>query len=144
MMSAPKPTPELVLVIDDDEDIVGVYQALLESEGYRVVVAYNGADGLLLAHKECPDLILLDLMLPGIGGLELNVILAQDPLTAHIPLIIVSAVSDQFRQAQGLAFGATDYVVKPFQIDDLLIRIRAALAAPRQPCADEPGEETPS
>lgn len=140
-MNAPKPVPESILVIDDDVEIVGVYQALLESEGYRVVAAYNGADGLLIAHKECPDLILLDLMLPGIGGLELNVIFGQDPLTAHIPLIIVSAVSDQFRQAQGLAFGATDYVTKPFHIDDLLVRIRAALAAPHEPCPDEQEKE---
>lgn len=112
-----------ILIIEDYQATVGMITSFLQIEGYEVVTANDGPSGLEKAAADKPDLILLDVMMPGMSGIEVCQKLKQDRRTAPIPVIIVSIKCNEQEIAEGRAAGAVDYLVKPFELDDL----RAAL-----------------
>lgn len=113
-----------VLVIEDDEEILDLIGLYLGRDGYQVLRASDGAQGLALAERQAPDLVILDLMLPDLDGLEaLRRIVAR----ADLPVLIVSARGDVADRVAGLRLGAEDYVVKPFAPEELLARVRVLL-----------------
>ena len=116
---------EQILIIEDEENIARVLQLELEFEGYGTGIAHTGPDGLIKYREQEWDLVLLDLMLPGLNGLDvLRRIRATE---AGTPVILLTAKSDVEDKVAGLDLGANDYVTKPFEIDELLARIRSAL-----------------
>jgi two-component system phosphate regulon response regulator PhoB len=116
-----------VLVIEDEADIQEVMAYNLKREGFAVVASGDGAEGLELARQVNPGLVLLDLMLPGLDGLELCRRLRQDPITRAIPIIMVTAKGEESDVVIGLSVGADDYIIKPFSPRELLARVRAVL-----------------
>ncbi len=116
-----------VLIVEDDPDIVELLQYTLEREGYPVMVAMNGAKGLQEAQRHRPGLVLLDLMLPGLGGLDVCKALKADPRTEGIPVVMITAKSEESDVVLGLECGADAYVPKPFGPRELVARIRAVL-----------------
>lgn len=114
-----------ILVVDDEDDIRELVTYNLEREGYRVVCAGSGERAVAIAHQEAVDLIVLDLMLPGIDGLEVTRALKGDPATAGIPIVMLTAKGEEADIVTGLELGADDYVAKPFSPRELLARIRA-------------------
>lgn len=120
-------TREKILAIDDEDDILELIDHNLSREGFRVKRASSCEQALKLAREETPDLILLDLMLPGLSGFDLCRILKNDAQTARIPIIIVSAKDEEADVIVGLELGADDYITKPFGIGLLLARVRAVL-----------------
>ena len=126
-----------ILIIDDDPDINNMLAELLEKEGYRTLRAYSGTEAELLLSMQTPDLILLDLMLPGLSGEELL------PLIKGLPVLVLSAKTDMEHKINLLNHGACDYITKPFDTRELLARIavwlRASFPAPLSPtlhCGD--------
>ncbi len=116
-----------VLAVEDDAEIRGLVAYSLAKEGYEVVEAETGERGLELAAASPPDLMLLDVMLPGIDGLEVLRRLKRNPGTASVPVILLTARSEEADVVSGLELGADDYVTKPFGVKVLVARIRAAL-----------------
>jgi two-component system phosphate regulon response regulator PhoB len=116
-----------ILIIEDEKDLAELVTFNLETEGYRTVVARDGISGLETAREIQPDLILLDLMLPGIQGIEVCRMLKREVRTAGIPVIMTTAKGEEIDRVVGFEVGADDYVVKPFSIRELLLRIRAML-----------------
>ena len=117
-------TPQTVLVVDDEEAIAEAVRARLESEGYRVVVAADGAQALDAAGREPPDLVVLDLMLPGMDGLEVCKRLQRD---RWVPVLMLTARTEEADKVAGFAVGADDYLTKPFSLRELAVRVRAIL-----------------
>jgi two-component system phosphate regulon response regulator PhoB len=122
---------EKVLVIDDEEDILELVKYNLAKEGYRVTGVLSGEEALAKAKQEMPDVVLLDLMLPGVDGLEVCRRLKSNPLTAQIPIVMVTAKGEDADIVTGLELGADDYIIKPFSPRVLLARIRAVLRRKR-------------
>lgn len=120
-------TKDKVLIIDDEEHIVELIRYNLENAGYDTVEAYNGVDGVKAAKNEKPTLILLDVMLPMMDGLEVCRKLRKDDTTKHIPIIMLTAKSEEIDKILGLELGADDYITKPFSVRELLARIKAVL-----------------
>ena len=118
---------EHILVIEDEEDILALIHYNLVKDGYRVSCAGTGEAGLQLARRERPDLILLDLMLPGIDGLEVCRALRKDEATLNIPVVMITARGEEADIVAGLEMGADDYVTKPFSPRVLISRVRAVL-----------------
>ncbi|OHW63022.1 alkaline phosphatase synthesis transcriptional regulatory protein PhoP [Andreesenia angusta] len=116
-----------ILVVDDESHIVELVRFNLESNGYSVVEASDGKEALAKAKEESPDLILLDLMLPIIDGTEVCKKLKNDVSTESIPIIMLTAKSDEMDKIIGLEIGADDYITKPFSLRELLARIKAVL-----------------
>ncbi len=116
-----------ILIIDDEEHIVELIKYNLDSSGFKTFEAYNGIDGLKLAKKEMPDLVLLDLMLPGIDGLEVCKRLRSDDKLKNVPIIMLTAKSEEIDKILGLELGADDYITKPFSVRELNARIKALL-----------------
>ncbi len=116
-----------VLVVDDERDIVEMITFNLQRAGYEVICAYNGLDAVDLAQKHLPDLIVLDLMLPGIDGTEVTRRLKSDGRTEGIPLVMLTAKGEETDVVVGLTLGADDYVTKPFSVKILLARLAAVL-----------------
>ncbi|MFQ5956876.1 MAG: response regulator [Candidatus Brocadiales bacterium] len=116
-----------ILVIEDEKDLVELIQYNLEKEGFRVMYAYDGEGGLQMARSKHPSLVLLDLMLPRLDGLEVCRRLKQDPKTAGIPVIILSVKDSEADIVTGLELGVDDYVTKPFSPRILTSRVRAVL-----------------
>jgi DNA-binding response OmpR family regulator len=116
-----------ILVVDDEPTLVGTMKFNLEKEGYEVITATAGEQGLAAARESTPDLILLDLMLPGLHGFEVCRILRHE---MSVPIIILTARSDEVDKIVGLELGADDYVTKPFSMKELLARVRARLRRP--------------
>jgi len=123
-----------VLIVEDEQDIRDLLAFNLSREGYQVATAATGTEGLRQASRERPDLVLLDLMLPEMDGLEVCRRLRQDPATAAVPVIMLTAKGHEVDRIVGLEIGADDYVVKPFSPKELLARVRAVLrrARPRE------------
>jgi two-component system alkaline phosphatase synthesis response regulator PhoP len=118
---------EKILIVDDEKDIVKVLDYNLKKEGYRAILCYDGEDALDLAFKEHPDLIILDLMLPGLDGLEVCKTLKRENKTSNIPIIMLTAKSQEADKVVGLELGADDYITKPFSIRELIARVKALL-----------------
>jgi two-component system alkaline phosphatase synthesis response regulator PhoP len=118
---------ETILVIDDEEDILELIRFNLVREGYKVVCAPSGEKALSLAQLEIPDLMVLDLMLPGIDGLEVTKILKSDSRTKDIPIVMLTAKGEEADIVTGLELGADDYITKPFSPRVLVARVRAVL-----------------
>ena len=104
-----------ILLADDEEDVRTIVKMSLEGEGYEVVTAFDGLEALSLAETEAPDVILLDVMMPVMSGIEVTRRLKANTDTCQIPVIMLSAASQTDSIKQGIAAGARDYVVKPFQ-----------------------------
>ncbi len=118
---------EKILIVDDEKDIVKMLDYNFKKEGYRTVLAYDGEDALSLAKREHPDIVLLDLMLPGIDGLEVCKALKKEEKTSSIPIIMLTAKTQEADKVIGLELGADDYMTKPFGLKELLARIKAVL-----------------
>ncbi len=118
---------EMILVVEDEEDILELIKFNLGKEGYRVAGAATGEAALKAARNNLPDLIILDLMLPGIDGLDVCKILKNDSKTQRIPIIMLTAKSEESDVITGLEVGADDYITKPFSPKVLIARVRAAL-----------------
>lgn len=124
-------TEEKILLIEDDSDISELVQYNLEREGFKVYASANGESGLSQAIKLKPDLVVLDLMLPGLDGLSVCRKLRAHPATAEVPIVMLTAKGEESDVVIGLEMGADDYVAKPFSPKELLARIRAVLRRPR-------------
>jgi phosphate regulon transcriptional regulator PhoB len=122
-----------VLVIDDERDIVTLLRYHLEKAGFQCLEAMDGATALRLIREQHPDLLLLDLMLPGMDGLEICRRLRQDATTARLPILMLTAKAEEVDRVVGLEVGADDYVVKPFSPRELIARIRAILRRAQEP-----------
>jgi DNA-binding response OmpR family regulator len=120
-----------ILVIDDEDAVQRLVRFPLEREGYRVLGATSGEDGLRLVEAERPDLVLLDLMLPGMDGIE--VCRRLRVLSATLPIIMLTARDDEVDKVLGLEIGADDYVTKPFSLAELRSRVRAVLRRAQRP-----------
>ncbi|HUI30419.1 MAG TPA: response regulator [Candidatus Acidoferrales bacterium] len=116
-----------ILVVDDEKDIVQLIRYNLEREGFRVEAASDGNEALKKANEVRPDLILLDIMLPGKDGYEVMKSLNQNEKTSNVPVIFLTAKSAEFDEVLGLELGADDYIVKPISPRKLVSRIRAVL-----------------
>lgn len=116
-----------VLVVDDEPDILSILVYQLSREGFRVSTAVNGQSAIATAVEERPDIVILDLMLPGIDGYEVLARLRQNERTASIPVILLSARREEGERIRGFEIGADDYVTKPFSPRELIFRVRALL-----------------
>jgi phosphate regulon transcriptional regulator PhoB len=116
-----------VLIVEDEPDIRELVVHHLKREGYQVSVAASGEEALRQVQASPPDLVLLDLMMPAMNGLEVCRRLRQDPVTASLPIVMLTAKGDEVDRVLGLELGADDYVVKPFSPKELLARVRAVL-----------------
>ncbi len=135
MLAFPAMARERILLIEDEPDIAEVLQYNLEKEGFQVELASRGDAGLEAVRRESPELILLDLMLPGLDGLELTRLLKRDPATAHLPIVMLTARSEEVDRIVGLELGADDYISKPFSPREVVLRVKAVLRRlqPEQP-----------
>src|ERR1039457_2612836 len=120
-------TMKKVLIIEDEKDLAELLAFNLEKEGYVAICAHDGKLGLEQAISELPDLILLDLMLPGILGTEVCKALRKDQRTAHIPIVMITAKGDEIDRVVGFEVGADDYIVKPFSMREVALRIKALM-----------------
>lgn len=118
---------EKILIVEDEKDIVKMLEYNLKKEGFRSICAYDGEYALDLATREHPDLIVLDLMLPGMDGLEVCKTLKKEDKTASIPIIMLTAKTQEADKVIGLELGADDYMTKPFSPRELIARIKAVL-----------------
>jgi len=118
---------EKILIVEDEKDIARLLEYNLKKEGFRTVVSPEGSAAPLLAAKERPRLIILDLMLPGLDGLEVCRRIRADSKTAAIPIIMLTAKGEEADKVVGLEMGADDYMTKPFSVKELISRIKAVL-----------------
>jgi len=129
---------EHLLVVEDDEDILELLRYNLHKEGYRITGVTSGEEALKAVPSDLPDLIVLDLMLPGMDGLEVCRHLKRQPHTARVPIIMVTAKGEEADIVTGLELGADDYVTKPFSPRVLVARVRGVLRRrQRQPAGDD-------
>ncbi|MEV4598504.1 response regulator transcription factor [Amycolatopsis sp. NPDC049253] len=127
-----------VLVVDDDETVRDVVRRYLEVAGFTVDVAGDGAAGLALFAERDPDLVVLDVMMPGINGLEVCRRLRQ---VSHVPIVMLTALGEEENRIAGLQLGADDYVTKPFSPKELALRVASVLRRARMPRATPPAPE---
>jgi len=116
--------PKHVLVVEDEPDTVELIELHLKNDGYRVTVAGDGDQALKKVHKHMPDLVILDLMIPEITGVEVCKFIRKDPATQSIPIIMCTAKTGEIDKILGLELGADDYVTKPFSPRELLLRVK--------------------
>jgi len=128
---------ERILVVEDEEDILELVSFNLDREGYQVVRAKSGEQALKKARMESLDLILLDLMLPGIDGLDVAKVLKNDKATREVPIVMLTAKGEETDIVAGLELGADDYITKPFSPKIMIARIRAVLRRKKK----EPAED---
>ncbi len=126
-----------ILIIEDERTLCEKLANALRREGMKVDTALDGEHGLALAQEHPLDLLLLDIMLPGLDGISICRILRRNPKTAHIPILMLTARGTEVDKIIGLETGADDYVVKPFALGELLARVRALLRRAREPEAGE-------
>jgi len=118
---------ERILIVDDEADIVELVRYNLEKEGYTTLVAFSGEEALAMAAEKMPDLVVLDLMLPGIDGLEVTRQIRSNEKTVGIPIVMLTAKGEETDIVTGLELGANDYISKPFSPRELVARIRGIL-----------------
>jgi CheY-like chemotaxis protein len=121
-----------ILCIDDDRLVLGVCTSALEAHGYRVVMATHGHAGIAIAEKERPDLILLDIMLPGMDGFEVCKQLRTDPALRHTPIVLMTAMNEPDLEAKGAEAGATLSLRKPFNFEQVVRTVEQLLGRPRR------------
>ena len=126
-----------VLVVEDEDSLATLLQYNLDKEGYRVGVASDGDEGLLMIDEQAPDLVLLDWMLPKVSGVEICRRLRSRSETRNLPIIMLTARGEESDRIRGLDTGADDYIVKPFTMTELMARIRAVLRRIRPGLADD-------
>ena len=119
-----------ILVVDDDREVVRLIRAYLEQAGFEVLAAHDGNTAVHVIRRERPDLLLLDLMLPGKDGWEITRLVRSDAALAHIPIIMLTARIDDTDKIVGLELGADDYVTKPYNPREVVARVRARLRQP--------------
>ena len=123
------PQDKLILIVDDDDDFRTILRHILLRVGYRVTEAANGTDGLDRFGREVPDLVLLDVSMPDMDGLEVCRRIRASKQRANTPVLMITVRSQLSSVAEGLQAGATDYVLKPFEPEDLVARVAKALRA---------------
>lgn len=128
---------EHIVVVDDEEDLLELINYNLSKEGYRVTCLPTGEGAMRTIKSQTPDLVVLDLLLPGVDGLELCRIVKSDPETRHIPVVMLTAKAEDADVVTGLELGADDYITKPFSPRILLARIRAVLRRRPKESADD-------
>jgi len=126
-VTEPGSAGERVLVVDDEPDIVALVAYHLAKSGYAVSTATNGSEGLTIARRDKPALVVLDLMLPGLSGLEVMEHLRSDPVTTRIAVLMLTARREEGDRIRGLTLGADDYLTKPFSPQELVLRVGAIL-----------------
>ncbi|MFZ4828458.1 MAG: response regulator transcription factor [Phototrophicaceae bacterium] len=127
-----------VLIVEDEETLAQKLSDKMRSEGFVVTTASNGEEGLDFIRAEKPDLIVLDIMLPGLDGLSICRMVRNDITTSHIPIIVLTARGTEVDKIVGLESGADDYVVKPFGLGEFLARVRAVMRrAPVRPLSQQ-------
>src|SRR5690554_5887090 len=139
MSAAAKRSPARILVVEDERDIAALVAYHLTKDGYRVRTAEGGQEALAAAASERPDLIVLDLMLPGFSGYEVLHELRRRPDTADVPVVVLTARRDEADRVKGLELGADDYVTKPFSPRELVLRITAVLRRSQAPAVASGG-----
>jgi len=132
---------KFVLIVEDEEDIRDLVSYHLNKEGFQVAAVASGEEALALLEKHVPDLILLDVMLPGIDGFAICQRLRASPRTVDVPVMMLTAKSEETDVVRGLNQGATDYVTKPFSPRVLMARVRAALRRQPVPPSDDDVDE---
>lgn len=120
--------PSTVLVVDDDPVILKLLEVNFDMEGFAVLIAHDGEEGIAVARRERPDIIVSDIMMPKTSGIELVAELKGDPDTSDIPIILLSAKAQNADVRTGLDAGADDYITKPFEPLDLVERVNRLLA----------------
>jgi DNA-binding response OmpR family regulator len=136
--------PATVLVVDDDPVILKLLEVNFEMEGFEVVRAADGAEGLERARAVLPDIVVLDVMMPRMTGYEVAKALREDDETAHIPIIFVTARAQSSDVERGMELGVDDYVTKPFDPLDLIARVNVLLARSAAAAAAKANGERPS
>lgn len=116
-----------ILVVDDIQSNVLLMKALLKQESYNFVSAMSGEEALEVIEESNPDLVLLDVMMPGLNGFQVAEIIRQNPETADLPIIFLTALGDSMSLAEGFSKGASDYISKPFQKEELFSRVKYQL-----------------
>lgn len=119
--------PKRVLVVEDEPHILKLVSFILTSNGYEVIEAYIGAEGVEKARKELPDLVVLDVMMPNMDGFEVAKTLTSDPKTKHIPILMLSSKAQFEDKMKGIDSGAMDYITKPFDKEELLQKVKECL-----------------
>ncbi len=132
---------ERILVVDDEEDILELVDYNLTKNGFSVTGVTSGEDALARARADLPDLVILDLMLPGVDGLDVCKILKSDGKTSHIPILMLTAKGEEADVVTGLELGADDYVTKPFSPRVLVARVRAVLRARAKASIEDDNEK---
>jgi two-component system, OmpR family, phosphate regulon response regulator PhoB len=132
-----------VLIVDDERDLVSTLVLNFQREGYSTETAENGKRALEIATRDpAPDLVILDLMLPDISGMEVCRTLRATPETKNIPIVMLTAKGEEIDRLLGFELGADDYVVKPFSVRELLLRVRVILRRSRPPVSEEASIQT--
>ena len=116
-----------ILVVEDEPHIVKLVTFILESNGYEVIQAFVGTEGIEKAKKEKPNLIVLDVMMPGMDGFEVAKILTKDPTTNFIPILMLSSKAQFEDKMEGIDSGAMEYITKPFEKEELLAKVKECL-----------------
>lgn len=118
-----------ILAVDDETDVVLILKTALQSEGFTVDTAHNGRDALASVKEQKPDLILLDVMMPGMSGFDVMHELKADDSTARIPIIMLTGLSERKKMQEALVGGTNYYIVKPFEMADLINKVNDVLSA---------------
>ena len=121
-----------ILIVDDERDLLSVLEFNLKQAGFETLLAASGAEALAQLRRRVPDLVLLDLMLPDLSGMEVCRAVKSDPRTRHVPVMMLTAKGEEVDKVVGFELGAEDYVTKPFSVRELVLRVKALLrrAAP--------------
>lgn len=128
---------QTILVVDDEQDLLDLLEYNLKKEGFHVIKADDGEEGIELARKHQPNLILLDIMMPNMDGMEVCRQLREDPQSREVPIIFLTARSDEKTEVEGLNLGADDFVTKPISTRKLMSRIHAVLRRVESPEEEE-------
>ncbi len=131
-----------ILVVEDEADLAELVAFNLRQAGHTVVVAHDGSAALTAIRRQVPDLVLLDLMLPDMSGLEVCRRLRRDKDTGRVPVVMLTAKGEEVDRVVGFEVGADDYVVKPFSPRELMLRVDAILRRAQAPVAEEPERQT--
>ncbi len=126
-----------VLIVDDERDLVSLLDFNLRQAGFETLLAQSGEEALAQLRRRVPDLILLDLMLPDLSGIEICRRVKSDPRTRSVPVVMLTARSDEVDRVVGFELGADDYVTKPFSVRELALRLKAVLRRAAAPAAEQ-------